>query len=52
MMDKKKPDQSEISLAPLIFEETLKGQLAIPPTAQRAETQEGRRYNGQRESGQ
>jgi hypothetical protein len=29
--DKKKPDQSKISLAPLTFEEALKGLLATPP---------------------
>jgi hypothetical protein len=29
--ERKKPDQSKISLAPLTFEEALKGLLATPP---------------------
>lgn len=41
MTDKKKPDQSKISLAPLSFEEALKGLLAVPPPPKEPKPKKG-----------
>ncbi|MGI8688861.1 MAG: hypothetical protein ACR2M3_09810 [Thermomicrobiales bacterium] len=49
MTDKKKPDRSKISLAPLTFEEALKGLLATPPPPKEPKPKRDGSKKGERE---